>query len=30
MAGRKRPEVVDADLRAFQAGLEAGAVGAAA
>jgi len=30
MAGRKRPEIVDADLRAFQAGLEAGAVGAAA
>lgn len=30
MAGRKRPEVVDADLGVFQAGLEAGAVGAAA
>jgi 2-oxoglutarate ferredoxin oxidoreductase subunit gamma len=30
MAGRKRPEVVDADLGVFQAGLDAGAVGAAA
>jgi hypothetical protein len=30
MAGRKRPEVVDADLGAFAAGLEAGAVGRAA
>jgi 2-oxoglutarate ferredoxin oxidoreductase subunit gamma len=29
MAGRKRPEVVDADLGVFQAGLDAGAVGAA-
>ncbi len=28
MAGRKRPEVVGADLGAFSAGLEAGAVGA--
>jgi 2-oxoglutarate ferredoxin oxidoreductase subunit gamma len=30
MAGRKRPEVVVADLGAFDAGLEAGAVGSAA
>jgi 2-oxoglutarate ferredoxin oxidoreductase subunit gamma len=30
MAGRKRPEVVDADLGAFAAGLEAGDVGRAA
>ncbi|MGZ6315358.1 MAG: 2-oxoacid:acceptor oxidoreductase family protein [Candidatus Limnocylindrales bacterium] len=30
MASRKRPEVVDADLGVFQAGLDAGAVGAAA
>jgi 2-oxoglutarate ferredoxin oxidoreductase subunit gamma len=30
MAGRKRPEVVDADLGAFAAGLQAGAVGRAA
>jgi 2-oxoglutarate ferredoxin oxidoreductase subunit gamma len=30
MAGRKRPEVVDADLGVFAAGLEAGAVGRAA
>jgi len=30
MAGRKRPEVVDADLGAFAAGLEVGAVGRAA
>jgi Pyruvate/2-oxoacid:ferredoxin oxidoreductase gamma subunit len=30
MAGKKRPEVVEADLGVFAAGLEAGAVGAAA
>jgi 2-oxoglutarate ferredoxin oxidoreductase subunit gamma len=30
MAGKKRPEVVEADLGVFEAGLEAGAVGAAA
>jgi 2-oxoglutarate ferredoxin oxidoreductase subunit gamma len=30
MASRKRPEVVESDLGAFAAGLEAGAVGAAA
>ena len=30
MAGKKRPEIVEADLGVFEAGLEAGAVGAAA
>jgi 2-oxoglutarate ferredoxin oxidoreductase subunit gamma len=30
MASRKRPDVVEADLGAFEAGLEAGAIGAVA
>jgi hypothetical protein len=30
MAGKKRPEVIEADLGVFEAGLEAGRVGAAA
>jgi 2-oxoglutarate ferredoxin oxidoreductase subunit gamma len=30
MASRKRPDVVEADLSAFEAGLEAGAIGASA